>query len=313
MIDVKNLTKIFPGTVAVDDVSFGVERGEVLGFLGPNGAGKTTTMRILTGFIPPTAGSVSVNNMDVVRQSMEVRRLVGYLPESNPLYTEMRVGEYLTYRAKLKRVPAGARSQRVSDAVSRCGLADVKRRVIGQLSKGFRQRVGLADAIVHDPEIIVLDEPTIGLDPNQVRQVRELIRELGEKRTVILSTHILPEVELICRRVVIISRGKIAAVGTPEEIAGRLHITNKVRAEIGGDSAAIRRELEKVEGVTAVSATERNGGGLFQIESATGVDVRERIYQACVRNGWPLRELAFERRSLEDAFVELTHGEKETK
>ena len=310
MIEVKNLTKTYPGVVAVDDVSFTVERGEIVGFLGPNGAGKTTTMRMLTCFVPPTSGMARVAGFDVVRQSLEVRRRVGYLPENNPLYTEMRVGEYINFRAKIKQVPSSERKKRVGDALERCGLTDVRSRIIGHLSKGYRQRVGLADAIVHNPEIVILDEPTIGLDPNQIRQVRGLIKELGKKHTVILSTHILSEVEIMCNRVMIINKGGIVASGTQNEIVRQVTKgVGRVRLEVKGDGDTAKDKiggLESVERVSLYGGDSGDGFTRLRIETKDGVDVREGIYNLAVKNNWAVRELAFEKASLEDAFVELT-------
>lgn len=309
MIEVQNLTKVFPGVIAVDNISFNVDKGEIVGFLGPNAAGKTTTMRILTCFIPPTMGIAKIGGFDVIRQSLEVRKLVGYLPENNPLYTEMRVNEYLNFRAKLKKVPCVERKRNISNAIDRCGLKEVKNRIVGHLSKGFRQRVGLADAIVHNPEIIILDEPTIGLDPNQVRQVRELIRELGKERTVILSTHILSEVEIMCGRVVIIHHGKIVASGTPEEIANQLKFVSRIRLEIRGNGEGIELQIKKLNNVENVHWLKRGEINTFAIETKDCKDIREDIYKMAVENNWVIREITFEKASLEDAFVKLTGGE----
>jgi ABC-2 type transport system ATP-binding protein len=308
MIEVSNLAKAYPGVVAVDDISFRVDRGEIVGFLGPNGAGKTTTMRILTGFIAPTRGRVSVAGFDVVRQSMDVRRRVGYLPESNPLYAEMRVEEYLDFRARIKRVPGAERRRRVSAVVERCGLADRRDSIIGHLSKGYRQRVGIADAIVHNPEIIILDEPTIGLDPIQVREVRELIRELGKEHTVLLSSHILSEVEKLCGRVLILHRGKLVESGTPEEISNRLTKTGRVRLEIRGEGRSIRDELEKLPDVARLQWSSKGDMNTYVVEARDGVDVRPELFRFCTSRGWDVYELACERMSLEDAFAILTGG-----
>ncbi len=306
MIEVKDLFKAYPGVVAVDRVSFRVERGEIAGFLGPNGAGKSTTMRILTCFLAPTSGSASVAGFDVLRQSMEVRRRVGYLPENNPLYTEMRVEEYLRFRARIKGVARADRERRVGEVLERVGLSERRRSIIQNLSKGLRQRVGLADAIVHGPEIVILDEPTIGLDPTQVREVRELIRELGKERTVLLSSHILSEVEKVCRRVLILSRGRLVEQGTPEEIAGRLVRTGRVRLEARGDGRAIKEALEKLPGVAHVIWENRGELHGFAVQCADGADPRAGIFQLCAGKGWTIQELAWERLSLEDVFSILT-------
>src|SRR6187397_2765524 len=242
MIKVENLTKRYAGVPAIDNISFEVDKGEVVGFLGPNGAGKSTTMKILTGYMPATSGRASVAGFDVFEQSLEARRRLGYLPENTPLYMDMRVGEYLRYRAKLKGVTGGRVRERVGDVLELCNLRDVERKLIGALSKGYRQRVGLADALVHDPDLLILDEPTIGLDPNQIRQVRELIKNLAHKRTVLISTHILPEVEIMCSRVIVIHQGEIRASHTAETLlknhraAGNLRLEAKINGEAARDS-----------------------------------------------------------------------------
>ncbi|MBI4565314.1 MAG: ATP-binding cassette domain-containing protein [Planctomycetes bacterium] len=313
MIEVRNITKVFPGAVAVRDVSFAVASGEIVGFLGPNGAGKSTLMRILTGYIPPTTGSATVAGFDVLRHSLEVRRRVGYLPENNPLYPEMRVEEYLEFRATLWGVPRKQRAAAVGEAVQKCGLGPVRHRIVGHISKGYRQRLGLADAIVHDPQIIILDEPTIGLDPNQVRQVRDLIRELGRQRTVILSTHILSEVEKMCGRVLIIHGGRLVADGSPSEIVNRLTATGRVRLEIRGTANGVQEQLKQVPGIAHV--TERCEGDVhtYLIEAGHGRDVRPELFRRAARSSWEVLELSLERVTLEDAFAELTEGERGAK
>lgn len=311
MIEVQDLLKAYPGVVAVDRISFRVEKGEIVGFLGPNGAGKSTTLRILTGFLAPTRGSARVAGFDVVRESLEVRRRIGYLPESNPLYPEMRVEEYLEYRATIKGVARRARRARVGAVVERCGLVEERETIIGHLSKGFRQRVGLADAIVHEPQIVILDEPTIGLDPTQVRQVRELIRELGRERTVMLSSHILSEVEKICGRVLIIHRGKLVEQGTPEEIGNRLMKTGRVRLEIRGDGRSIKETLEKVPRVARILWSTKGDMNTYLVEPADGADLRPDLFQCCTRNAWNVFELAYERLSLEELFALLTEAPPE--
>lgn len=298
MIEVKNLTKVYPGIIAVNDISFRVEKGEIVGFLGPNGAGKTTTMRILAGFMPPTNGSVNVAGFDVVRKSLAVRQRVGYLPENNPLYTEMRVGEYLKFRATIKKVPSYNRKGAVDEALARCGLTNVARRIIGQLSKGYRQRVGLADAIVHNPEIIILDEPTIGLDPNQIRDVRALIKELGEKRTVILSTHILSEVELMCKRFLIINKGKIVA----EETSLQPHVLLEVKA----NGEHVKTAVEKLNGVDRVNMLIQNDTASLAVYPKNETDIREELFRMCVSNNWAVLELGMRKASLEDLFAKVT-------
>jgi len=253
MIDVDNLTKRYGRVTAVNDLSFSVERGEIVGFLGPNGAGKTTTMRILTCYMPASGGKVSVAGFDVFEDSLEVRRRIGYLPENVPLYTDMRVVEYLRYRGRLKGLGGRRLRKRVERVLEDCGLQEVRRDVIGRLSKGFRQRVGLADSLVHDPELLILDEPTIGLDPNQIRHIRQLIKNLGERHTVLLSSHILHEVEMICQRVLIVNHGRIVASGRPDELAGMMKGRLHVFAEIRGPCAEIEAELARLPGVERVS------------------------------------------------------------
>jgi ABC-2 type transport system ATP-binding protein len=306
MIDVSNLTKTYPGVLAVDDLTFKVGKGEIVGFLGPNGAGKSTTMRILTCFLAPTSGSAKVAGFDVVEQSMDVRRRVGYLPESNALYTEMRVEEYLSFRARLRDIPAANREARVGEALDKVKLADRRRSIIAHLSKGLRQRVGLADAILHRPEIVILDEPTIGLDPTQVREVRELIRGLGEAHTVLLSSHILSEVEKVCGRVLILNRGRLVESGTPEEIANRLMKTGRVRLEVRGDGRAIKAILDKVPGVLRILWSAKADMNTYLVEVEEGKDLRPALMKACAAAAYDVYELGFERLSLEEAFSILT-------
>lgn len=305
MIEVRNLSKVYPGATALDNVSFSVAKGEIIGFLGPNGAGKSTTMRILTGFIPPTTGSATVAGFDVLKQSLEVRRRVGYLPENNPLYTEMRVEEYLDFRATLRQVPRAKRNDSVDSALERCNLIDVRHRIIGQLSKGYRQRVGLADAIVHDPELIILDEPTIGLDPNQIRFVRKVIRELGRDRTVILSTHILSEVEKMCSRVLIINRGRLIADGTPLDILKQT-VTGRIRLEMKGKPDGVTDALKRIHGVESVVEAPLGSEWSYLIEPRDRASVMPEIIRVASEAKWEVLELGPERLSLEDAFYELT-------
>ncbi len=307
LIEVEHLTKRYAGVTAVDDVSFRVGKGEVIGFLGPNGAGKSTTMRILAGFIPATAGHVAVAGYDVFSHSIESRRRIGYMPENNPLYPEMRVDEYLKYRAALKGVPRKKRKERVQRVKELCGLGEVERKLIGHLSKGFRQRVGIADSLVHDPEVVILDEPTIGLDPHQVRQVRSVIRDLGKDHTVLLSTHILPEVERTCSRVLIIHRGKIIASGTTEELHRRLRGGGAVHVEIRGAREEVERRLRELQGIDAIHISPGEDGYLIcRVRVKEGVDLRPAIYEKAVENHWGLRELSRQQQTLEDIFVQLT-------
>jgi len=308
MIDVRHLSKYYRDIAAVDDISFQVEKGEILGFLGPNGAGKTTTMRILTCFMPPTLGTATVAGFDIFSHSLDVRKTVGYLPENVPLYPDMRVTEFLEYRARLKGVPKRARSRRMADVMEKVGVADVKNRIIGQLSKGYRQRVGLAEALIHDPKILILDEPTIGLDPNQIRQVRSLIKDLGGEYTILLSTHILPEVEAICGRVIIIDHGKIVAMDTPGKLLQRIRGSTRLVIEVRGPGEEIRSTLEKVPGVARVSRS-GNGVSTLTVEPEKGKDIREEISRTITARGWGLREMKTEVLSLEDIFVHITMHE----
>jgi len=310
IIDVKNLTKRYPGRTAVSDISFRVAQGEIVGFLGPNGAGKTTTMRILAGFLPATGGDVKIGGRDVSRHSLEVRRHIGYLPESCPLYPEMRVSEYLRYRACLKGLPRRRRKERVPKVLEMCGLLDVKRRVIGHLSKGYRQRVGLADALVHDPDLLILDEPTIGLDPNQIREIRNLIRDLSGRHTILLSTHILPEVEATCERVLILHQGKIVASDTPENLAGIVSGSIRVVTEIKGLQSEIVETLSALPGVNNVSDRLEGAWVKLEVSGKLGTDLRQNIFQTVVDNKWTLRELRTISTTLEDVFGALTTGDK---
>jgi ABC-2 type transport system ATP-binding protein len=312
MIRVENLTKRYAGVTALADVSFEVQPGEIVGFLGPNGAGKTTTMRILTGFIPATSGRAEVAGFDVFENSLEVRRRVGYMPENNPLYVDMRVKEYLKFRAKLKGLSGARRKERIAQVVELCGVKDVYRRVIGQLSKGYRQRVGLADALLAEPDLLILDEPTIGLDPVQIRQVRQLIKDLGTQHTILLSTHILPEVEMTCNRVMIIHRGKILASDTPDNLKRTLHAGGLIIVEVGGPASEVQAHLGRVEGVDSVRAQIIDDHYVrVTVQPKTGADPREAIYHAVAGNGWTLRELSHARTTLEDIFVQITREEDE--
>jgi len=307
MIEVVNLTKRFPRHDAVRGISFSVEKGEVIGFLGPNGAGKTTTLRMLTGYLPPTSGTASVAGHDVYRESIEARRKIGYMPENVPLYGDMRVREYLRFRANLKGLNHRDAKRRVEEVVDTCGLESVKKKMIGVLSKGYRQRVGLADALVHSPDLLILDEPTNGLDPNQIRQIRELIRQLAEKHTVFLSTHILSEVEATCSRVIIIDGGKIKAQDTPRKLVERMRAAGKVQLEVQGDYQAVSGAVSRLEGVKRVTGEDQGDGWTrFDILTDSGTDVRERLHELAAQYGWPLRSLSRKEATLEDVFVELT-------
>jgi gliding motility-associated transport system ATP-binding protein len=311
VIEVQHLTKRYGPTTAVDDVSFSVEKGEVLGFLGPNGAGKTTTMRVLTGYMPPTEGKAIVAGYDIFEQPIEAKRRIGYLPETPPLYPEMTVRDYLTFVAKIKGVAKRNRTNRVSDVMERAQVADMANRHCGKLSKGYRQRVGLAQALLHNPEVLILDEPTAGLDPKQIIDTRRLIKELGGDHTIILSTHILPEVSQTCHRVVIINKGRVVAVDTPENLTSRLRGSEtmflQVDAPVGED---VKHALEIVPGVTRVALAESRGTtGSYEVNSETGRDVRRQLAAVVVSNGWGLLELRPLRMSLEEIFLHLTTEE----
>lgn len=312
MIQVENLVKRYPGFTAIHGLTFSVQKGEIVGFLGPNGAGKSTTMRILSCFMPATSGRAIVAGHDVYTQSLEVRRRIGYMPENVPLYADMRVNEYLNFRAALKGVPRARRRERVERVCEQCGITDVYRKIIGHLSKGYRQRVGLADTLVHDPELIILDEPTIGLDPNQIRQVRELIRELGRSRTVLLSTHILPEVEKTCTRVLIINRGKIVASDSPENLKRLRMGGGETVVEVKASREEIKTIFSELTGVTSVEIEGADGDYIRAVlHPRMDEDLREAVYQ-CVKNrGWTMRELTRQRQTLEEAFVQITTEDDE--
>jgi ABC-2 type transport system ATP-binding protein len=310
MIKVENLTKRYAGQTAIQDLNFEVGKGEIMGFLGPNGAGKSTTMRILSSFMPATSGRASIAGFDVFEQSLQARAHLGYMPESVPLYNDMRVTEYLNYRAALKSVPHRRIAERVGDVKELCGLKEVEKKIIGALSKGYRQRVGLADALVHEPDLLILDEPTSGLDPNQIRQVRDLIKNLGKQHTILLSTHILPEVEMTCSRVIIINRGRIEACDTPENLLGRIRTAGGVvvEAKVGNDDGA--EELKKIPGVRDVTASSEGDWEIFTLRVEANTDVREEVYQLANARHWTLRELSLRRATLEDVFVEITHPDE---
>jgi ABC-2 type transport system ATP-binding protein len=302
MIQVSNLTKYFGPILAVDNINFEIDRGEIVGFLGPNGAGKTTTIRILTSYLPATSGIARVANHDVMSESEAVRQNIGYLPESVPLYPEMRVEEYLTYRAKLKGVQRKDRQKRIDFCLTRCRIREVRRRLIGTLSKGYRQRVGLADAMVHDPAILILDEPTVGLDPLQIRETLLLIRELGEKRTILLSTHILSEIEAICRRVIIINWGRI---GSDKRMA-ELHAAEAIVLEVAAPADQVANVLRTIAGVTQVTPREQgNSRARFDIQTEHHQDLREAISQRMAKNNWTIRQLSIRQRRLEDHFFDV--------
>jgi ABC-2 type transport system ATP-binding protein len=308
MIEVENLSKTYSGFRAVQGISFHVDKGEIVGFLGPNGAGKSTTMKILTGYLPPTDGKIRIAGFDVVTDSIEVRKRIGYMPENVPLYTDMRVNEFLRFRAELKKVARRKIKERVETVKHLCHLKDVENKIIGTLSKGYRQRVGLADAMVHDPELLILDEPTIGLDPNQIRSVREMIKDLGKHHTILLSTHILSEVELTCSRVLVINRGKIEASDTPANLTKLVRGGGSILLEVRAQAAEVISKIEALPNIEDVEIILPNEGEWVQakIFAKPGLDVREDVYGVVRANNWPLRELARVKATLEEAFIELT-------
>ncbi len=309
MIQVQHLSKRYAAQTAIHDLSFEVGKGEIVGFLGPNGAGKSTTMRILASYLPATSGTARIAGFDVFDQSLEARRRIGYMPENVPLYMEMRVREYLAYRAKLKGVPTKKVRHRVAEVEDLCNLREVSRKLIGTLSKGYRQRVALADAMVHEPELLILDEPTIGLDPNQIRQVRDLIKQLGEKHTILLSTHILPEVEMTCGRVLIINKGRIEASDTPQALLERIRTAGAVRFEIKPGTVDPLPAITAIEGVREAAATPDGEWVRVDLRIEAKRDLREELHQLAVAKGWPVRELSRSRATLEDVFVELTQSD----
>jgi ABC-2 type transport system ATP-binding protein len=301
MIEVNRLTRRFGTVKAVDGLSFTIGRGEIVGLLGLNGAGKTTTMRMLTTFLQPTSGRARLAGHDVLDEPLLVRRSVGYLPENVPLYLEMRVREYLAFRAKLKDVPRARRREAINHVINRCRLGDVEDRIIGHLSRGYRQRVGLAEAMVHQPDILILDEPTASLDPVQIREVRALIRELGDRHTILVSTHIMSEVEAVCSRVIIIERGKIAV----DDTLSHLRSDSAIVLEAKGPADAIGRALETAPQVARVSVARRDGDyATFEVQGQNGADLREMLAARIVQNGWSLRRLDLRRATLEDRFIQ---------
>ncbi|MGB9245951.1 MAG: ABC transporter ATP-binding protein [Candidatus Acidiferrales bacterium] len=308
MIEVQDLTKTFGERTAVDHISFAVNKGEILGFLGPNGAGKTTTMRMLTSFMPATSGTARIAGFDVFDNSLEVRRHIGYLPENPPVYPDMTVESYLDFVARIKGVPGEKRAQRVTDALEKTNITDKRNELIKRLSRGYKQRVGLAQALVHDPDVIILDEPTVGLDPKQIIEVRHLIKNLAGNHTIVLSTHILPEVSMTCDRVVIINKGKIAAVDTPQNLTSQLKGGQRIRVEVQASEQPLRELLAQIPGASSVQieAAPLTGHVLATIEAAEGKDIRSAIATRIVEKGWPLFELKGVSLSLEDIFLELT-------
>ena len=315
MITVQQLTKRYARNTAVDHISFEVEKGQIVGFLGPNGAGKTTTMRILTCFLPPTSGAAKVAGFDVLEEPLEVKRRIGYLPETPPLYLEMRTKEYLAFVGRIKGLSGNELRQRVEFVLDRCAVADVKDKVLGKLSKGYRQRVGLAQAIIHNPDVLILDEPTAGLDPKQINETRDLIRSLAGDHTIILSTHILPEVEQTCERVIIISRGKLVATDSVTNLQRRSSGAGSVLVEVAArsgllDAAAVQRKFERVAGVSRVICKDANSNfSTFEVEGKADLAMRGDLARAVVESGWDLNELRTAAVSLEEIFLQLTGAE----
>jgi len=311
MIEVEGLTKVYGNTTAIDSLTFTVQQGEVVGFLGPNGAGKTTTMRVLSCYMPPTSGTARVGGYDIRTQALEVRRRIGYLPEHVPLYTDLTVTQYLTFVAEAKGLSRLTRRQRVGEAIERCLLQDARKRIIGKLSKGYRQRVGLAQALLGDPPILILDEPTIGLDPKQIIEIRSLIRDMQGERTVILSTHILPEVSMVCQRVIIINEGRIVAVDTPETLTRRLQRSTQVLLQIDGPPDQVSVRLREAPGVLQVVM--KDGAGALRrylVETDKDRDLRQELARVVCTSGWGLLELRPVDMSLEDIFIRLVTEEE---
>ncbi|MCK6456992.1 MAG: ABC transporter ATP-binding protein [Phycisphaerae bacterium] len=306
MIHVQNLTKDYGDRRAIDGISFHISEGEIVGFLGPNGAGKTTTIRILTCYMPATSGTATVGGHDVFTESMAVRRIIGYLPENVPIYPQMRVREYLHFRGKLHGLDRSARQAAIRRVAELCWLGDFIDRPIYQLSKGMRQRVGLADALLHDPKVLILDEPTVGLDPTQIRETRNLIKELAKRHTVMLSSHILPEVEATCQRTIIIAGGRIAASGSPDELKERIRGGSRLIVEMTGPAPEVTSAIESITGVKNVQATSSNGWNRLIVETTRERDPREDIFRVAANRNWTLRELRPEVASLEEFFIQIT-------
>src|SRR2546425_7415274 len=317
MIRVQEITKKYARNLAVDHISFEVQKGEIVGFLGPNGAGKTTTMRMLTCFLPPTSGTATAAGFDVLEQPLEVKKRIGYLPEMPPLYPEMGTAEYLSFVGKLKGLSGAELSKRIDYVCERCAIADVKTKLLGRLSKGYRQRVGLAQAIIHTPDVLILDEPTAGLDPKQINETRDLIRKLGGDHTIILSTHILSEVEQTCEQVIIINKGKLVATDSVHNLQNRARGAESVLVEVAGrngalDSATVQQRLAQISGVTGVLLKERRDSrAIFEVETRKGGLVRGDLARAVVESGWDLNELRPAARSLEEVFLQLVGDESQ--
>lgn len=310
MVEVQDLTKYYGDFPAIEDVSFEVKKGEILGFLGPNGAGKTTTMRIITGFMPPTSGTAKVAGYDVIDKSLEARKYVGYLPETVPLYTDMTVEGYLSFMGTLKGMHPKRIKARTGEVIGICRLGDYRKTIIGKLSKGFRQRVGIAQAVLHEPQVLVLDEPTIGIDPIQVVETRKLIKDLGSEHTVILSSHILPEVSMLCKRVLIINEGQIMAEDSPKNLAERLQGVERVQVEIKGPEPEVTKALKSMRGVVNVTNSADGDPGVYTVEAKRGLDLRSTISKVVISNGWSLLTIHLVGMSLEEIFLKLTTKEE---
>tara|TARA_Y100001960_G_scaffold133582_1_gene141783 strand:- start:477 stop:1436 length:960 start_codon:yes stop_codon:yes gene_type:complete len=309
IIEADNLTHYYGPQPAIENVDFKVKRGEILGFLGPNGAGKTTTMRILTGYMPPTRGNVEIDGMDIVKDSLECRKKIGYLPETVPLHTDMTVKNYLTFMGSLRGMSRRSINDQINNVIEICRLQDYYKTIVGKLSKGYRQRVGIAQAILHEPEILVMDEPTIGIDPIQVVETRRLIQDIGKQQTVVLSSHILPEVSMVCGRVLIINQGQIVAEDTPDNLATRLQATQQILVEISTTRKKIQPILEKIEGVTDVRRRRNTDNITFEITVADGYDVRDEISKIIIENDCSLLSMQLNSMSLEQIFLKLTTTE----
>ncbi|MDG2400260.1 MAG: ATP-binding cassette domain-containing protein [Akkermansiaceae bacterium] len=307
MIEISNLSKSYGRLKAVDQISFEVTRGEIVGFLGPNGAGKSTTLKMLTGFLPPTSGAARIAGKDIFRESLEVRKKIGYMPENVPLYTDMRVKEYLRFRGGLKGLSRSRLRKRLSEVMETCGLTHVRRKMIKTLSKGYRQRVGLADALIHEPDLLILDEPTNGLDPNQIRAIRSLIKNLGEKHTILISTHILSEVEMTCNKVVIIDEGKIKAADTPENLVGSMRTAGRVTVELKAPKSEVEEIILEFDEITrVVGESLQDDWNRFTLFAAPKTDTRLKISNLAAEKKWPLRSLSRRIGTLEEVFIELT-------
>lgn len=311
MIEVNGLTKYYGDWPAVENLSFTVNKGEILGFLGPNGAGKTTTMRILTGFMPPSSGSAKIAGHDVVSQSLEARQNIGYLPETVPLYTDMNVRDYLDFMGNIRGMDKAWRRRRIGEVIDTCRLGEYRSTLIGKLSKGFRQRVGIAQAILHEPKVLIMDEPTIGIDPIQVVETRSLIKGLGGEHTIILSTHILPEVSMVCERVIIIHEGQVVAIDRPENLSERLRGTQRLEADIRGPSAEVMAAIRDINGVREVLRVDKNDIGMYSIEAEGEVDVGEQVSSLVHQKGWGLIRLQPIQMSLEEIFLRLTASDQD--